>query len=512
MRVLFKKSIFFFLLIFTLHANASQPSDPVEKFLKKQEIIRILGIDFMGMGDLAASANVMRQLRNFGYEGAFEFVYTGDGKNVSLLFGLPSPLPDEYLDTKTKTRFVRIKNYFYKLNAGQTKHIPFATTGTFMYNGCAAILRDDPDDELAKAKKETMLCNNLANFSNADSFISLDNFPVPHKTIYNGSAFYRFNQANSIPFDDRKTYFATPVSTFREALDFLQNDPQGKELIAKKPALKNFVMGIDTQQFDVMSLYGWGVRGQDEIDTGYAGTMLQMISAARYVQLNSGRNKPLVIAVFYNYEKQLAELQQLIQYDHWDTKFQIPGAEQARAEIKKLKLADVMLFANLADASTAETLKNLKPGQILLLGVGSLPKTVFDGLYTHVNTNIWPQLREGSSSFSSLLLSGRPHFRCGGVYIDHEFIWEIPFDNIKDPVLKKQLETLYAPNSIFCNGMTAWNNSAEGYKLLGDLMQQALNPGSSYSQTFIELKHDAENIDNNRVYQSIKQMITPQNH
>lgn len=511
MAFLLKKILYLFLFFFMASAYANPAKQSVKEFLEKQEVIRILGNDFMGFGDLAASANIMQQLISFGYQGRFEFIYNGDGKNVSLLFGLPNNLPDIYDDEKSHTRFIKIQPFFHLLNDHKIKPQQIGFTTQYRDNACEYILDMDKDDALVKEKLDTIMCTNLANFSNTNTLIDVSNWPVPSIKKEGSSQSYHLDQVKSRPLDDSTTYFATPVATFQDANAFLKNNPQGRELIAKKPALKTFVEGIATHQFDVMPVYGWGFRAKWEGLTHYASNMLQIVSAARYAQLsnNDALKKPLIIAVFYNYENELAELNKLIQNDRWDEKFEGPGAAETKAEMKKLKLAEIVSTASLSDASTQDVLKDLQPGKILLLSVGSLPKTVFDGLFTHTDSNILPQFREGASTFSSLLLTGKPHFRCGNVLVgsDDGYIWEMTFRRLQDLRLKENLEKLYADNGIYCNGLYGWEKNPEGYKLLAQFINEAKLSSTAFSHYFANLKTEAEKIDNNRVYQLIDQVL-----
>lgn len=185
----------------------------------------------------------------------------------------------------------------------------------------------------------------------------------------------------------------------------------------------------------------------------------------------------------------------LVKSDNWG-EYEQPGAEQARKIIRELDLSNPKIFsvASMSDADTIKRIQTLQPGQILLLSMGPLPKIVFDGLFTHTGANIWPQIREGASSFDSLILTGRPHIRCRG---DDGMAWEIGYDLVKDASLKARLQNLYMGG--FCQNMDTWKNNSNVYQIFGKLIIEANNLNSPFSRYFQDLKIEATKPENDRI-------------
>lgn len=497
------------------HAQPLQKSATPKEFLINQETVRILANGGIGFGDLASSANVMIHLRQIGFEGTFEIIYSGKSTVISM-FDLPSSLPNVYEDTKNKRRFIYVGEYLKQAQANATTPVTFGAGSMFPINACDEILNEDENNELAKKMRETSLCRNPANFLNAKIYFDIANWPSPSKNYDEelSSHYFLLNNDNTYPYDDSKTFFATRTTNLEDAEAYLNNDKRGQDLLLKKPALKTYIDGIKKKDFDVMSVYGWGIKsnvvgGSDNIN--YVRNMIEVISGARYAQLygpEALRSKPLIITVFYDYEKESSELRQLIQSNDWG-KYEQPGSEQARKTIAQMKLADIFSIASISDPKTIATIQQLKPGQILLLSMGPLPKDVFDGLYTYVDENVWPQIREGSGSFSSLIFTGKPHFRCGGELIGNQGgLWEMDLDAIQDTTLKNKLKNFYSVSNGFCESQNyTWQENGDFYKAMGDLMIDAHDPRSAFSQYFQSIQNDALKPENDRVYRALEKTI-----
>lgn len=465
----------------------------VEEFISDQQIIRITTDHQPGLGNQAASANVMSRLRKMGFKGTFEFVYPDNVTNkIITLFDLPQDISANYYDEKRKIRFIRLSEWVTYLRNNSIEFSTLGITGAF---------RKDPADPIDDNDIDTtglthFQLHNFANFMNVKIFVDLNNYPSFSTDNY----FNFFNKDTSDHINNNNTYFTMPVADLAEAKDYLNNDKRGQDLLRKIPALKTFIEGMEKQSFNVMPAYGFTllktVDGKDIED--FPGNILQVIAGARYSQLK-GRGeffKPLIIPVFYNYDKEGALLMSLLSSDNWGA-FEKPGAEQARKVIKELSLSDpkVFSFINISDANANKRIEELQAGQILLISMGPLPKIVFDGLYTHTSSNIWPQIREGASSFDSLVLTGRPHFRC------RDDIWEIGFELVKDQNLKSQLEKFYGN---FCRGMNTWNNQSSAYQTLGDLIIESQDKNSLFSRYFQDLKNEAQKPEHDRIFLSLE--------
>ena len=343
-------------------------------------------------------------------------------------------------------------------------------------------------------------CTNDANFLD----IQADSYVTPFYNESNGIALRNDpdpKQPYEIPHTNNKFFVMPAVADLKQVHDYLENDPRGQSLLKQKPALATFLDGMENQTFNVLSVYGYKVQeGEIHEADCFPSNILQIITAARYAQLNASfQKRALIIPVFYDYQKESDLLMNtIIPGDNWG-KYEKPGVENAREVLRKLGLRSPQVFsiANISDPSTIQRIQKLQPGQILLLSLGSLPKVVFDGLYTHTGINIWPQIREGAGSFNSLVLTGRPHVRCGNS-------WDIGYDQMKDSVLKKQFENFY---EMSCKGPKAWQDRSSIYKELGQFFIDANDPNSSLSNYFKFLKEEALQLQNDRVYLAVDDIM-----
>ena len=136
---------------------------------------------------------------------------------------------------------------------------------------------------------------------------------------------------------------------------------------------------------------------------------------------------------------------------------------------------------------------------------------VFDGLYTHTDSNIWPQVREGAGSFSTLILTGRPHFECGDAMSFYTpYNWTAGFDLIADEKLKTAMQTFYDAKNGYCgctydkhdpsktNCLISWGKYTN-YQQFGQFVLAANDPSSPLSLYFQALKADALKPENDRI-------------
>jgi hypothetical protein len=485
-----KKSFLVFLLILSQPYSlcyAKQQYTSVEDFIATQKTIRVVFIDQGGFGDMAASANVMARLREKemgGFSGLFEAIYEDDAvslRDMSILFNLPPNVPDVYYDTKTNTRFIKAGEFVRRSQLNQNERVTLAISGW-----CHARCHKDS--------------------YNVDMFFSPDN----SENVSSSITYYFSNTQKRFDIDISNTYFTTHVIDFNQTVNYLYNDPQGQQLLIKKPALNTFIDGMENKKFNVLPIYGFRIRAPQPPDgqktDNYIEFMLEIIAGARYAQVNGltdDWHKPLVLTVYYDYLEEANVLNNLIHSKDWG-EYEGHGAAEARSVLTQLGLDQSTAFsvADISDPNTIDTINNLKTGQILLLSMGSFPKDVFDSLYTHTNNNIWPQIREGDSSFSSLVLTGKPHFRCGMGG------WGPGFDLIKDPTLKMQLENFYLDSpDIFC-GMhfkQVWDKNNKAYVNFGKFIIDSSNPDSALSQYFQTLKNEASKKDNDRIYATFRE-------
>lgn len=560
----------------------------VETWIKKQKIIRIYIEDTgLGLGNETRSYNLIRRFWQLGFEGTFYVISSYDNSekqpSVAKLFNLPAnfsqnlgdPYTYEYddLGKKRKLIFIRLKNYYDLYQAGKIDLVDLAVSAfgkdsppcgrLYWEKKDNAELTDDIDNS------ENPFCNNLANFANAKIFLNFSG-KISDQNNIAGSIIKINEQNNTIVTTNGKNFFIAPNFTLDQAENYLLTDPNGQALSKQKPALKSLIEGIKSDQlpFNILPVYGWTIGTYFEEERhNFPANILQIITGARYAQLNKGSNalldpvkntqlqKPLIILVFYDYDNQAKQLDDIINKDNW-TSFDLiknsiisnkqwfsvlhswsfldatkkNGLEETRIaneiEIAKQNIRDALasldlpgnfIVANIQDPQTPEIIKNLTPGKIYLLTMGPLPKIVFDGIYDHTGGNVWPQIREGESSLDSLVITGKPHIRCEGRDAN---VWEPGFNNMSPP-LKNALEKFYGimlpgnsdpsnwnnTTSCFCEGMKTWFQYKTVYQDLGSFFIDASNPNSLFSNYFKELKYDALNYKNDSIYTLLQEGI-----
>lgn len=485
-------------------ATLGKPYSSVEQFVADQKVIRVVLDSGSGFGNQTASLNVMARLRQMGFNGQFDLIYPDDVMNkMSILFNLPDPIPSFYpyeSKERGKIDFINYSEYLRRLKNHMIPLITFGITGALEEDKMHGCIFVNPECSYYVENRK------FANFGNVKLFLQLSPWFTSQSDPNHGGdddSIYSYDRAEVKTLSSKGKYLIYPYADFNQAKNYLAQDPNGQAFLSKKPALKTLFDGIDKETFNILPIYAKTIKSDpfDESDDHYLFNMLQIITGARYAQLYGPRdyNKPLVILVLYDYKKEADELMQLIQSDTWG-KYEKPGAEQARAIIKKLglNLPDVFSTSTISDADAIKKIEQLQPGQILLLAMEPLPSIVFDGLYTHVGNNIWPQIREGQNTLNNLFLTGKPHFRCrdlGG--------FEPGLDLIADPSLKMQLKgfyrTDYNERPGFCAGLETWQQNSEIYQTLGQLIIDAKNSNSNFSRYFQDLKRDATKPENDRI-------------
>lgn len=508
---LFRHFIFLIILIFShgavSYAAPLEHYDSPENFVSRQKIIRACIGNGPNFGDQAATMNVMNRLRQLGFEGTYEVIY--DVKSVSkviTLFGLPENLPSIYEDTTNKIKFFELKAHRDRLEKGI---VDFANLGI-------SVGKADRICETSNAYTKT-----FAQFS-------------PYFDIRGG-----WHAQTSIEIwgkdpddflnqiDSGKKYFVFQLASYNEAKQFLLTNPIGKKVLTTKPAFSTFLDGMEKLKFNVLPVYGRTLRfvtnGGVLIGSPSPSNMLQTIAGARYAQLigPAELRKPLIIAVYDNYEKYANELLSMIKSENWGA-FENSETEKAKKVIRELGLSDVMFTANMNDPDTIQKINSLQSGQILLLSVGSLPKTVFDGLFTHHQSNIWPAVYEGAGSFSMLSLLPIARFECAdtSIHIEEddlpESTWTAGFDLIVDPALKEEMTNFYHSHDGYCgstyagypspvNFMRPWETQM--YQKVGRFIIAANDKQSSFSQYFLKLYTMALNPENDRVRYALQDVV-----
>lgn len=490
--------------IISVHATAANKQfSSVDDFIAEQKIIRISMDVTPGFGNQASSMNVMNYLRMRGFTGTFEVIYARSEKDkITTLFDLSPTIPDDYFDSAHNIRYLQVGKYIARLKNHQLKNVTLGMNGgefagEDLFNCYSAEVRETHIDF------DNPICHNQAKFANVEMFADVNPF------IGRQSYLSFYNQENSIALPESKTkFFVMPVSDLKQAKHYLEEDPKGPILLQQKLALKSLIEGIENNKFNLFPLYGYSlIHGNQNKNGGYfPSNILQILAGARYAQIKGSAflNRPLIIPIFYNYEKEALILKNLLHRDYWG-EYEKPGVEIERKVIKRLGLADALQFASISDVDAFRKIEMLQPGQMLLLSMGFLPKTVFDGIYTAHARNVWPQIREGATSFNSLILTGRAHFRCTDYYMQDHPSWEIGYDRIQNLALKQRFIKFY---NEFCAADDAiWLKHENTYQQLGQFIIESLDNYSALSQYFKTLKSEALKPKNDKINYILEEML-----
>jgi hypothetical protein len=488
------------------HAAPSKHYESPEDFVVKQNIIRACIGNGPNFGDQAATMNVMNRLRQLGFQGTYEVIYDVNSvAKVITLFGLPANLPSVYEDKEKKIKFFELKAHRARL---EKELVDFVDLGV-------SVGKADRICETDNAYTKTFV-QFSPYFDIRGSWHDQTSIE-----IWGQGPDHSLNQI-----DSGKKYFIFPTTSYSDAKYFLATDPIGKEVLDKKPALSTFLEGMEKLKFNILPVYGRTLRfvsnGNNLVGSPSPSNMLQTIAGARYAQLMGPTelHKPLIIAFFDNYENYASELLAIIKTGNWGA-FEHPESEKAKKIIRELGLADAISIASMNDPETIQKINALQPNQILLLSIGSLPKIVFDGLYTHHQSNIWPAVYEGAGSFSMLSLLPIARFECADTSIHFgkdlpESTWTAGFDLIKNPTLKEEMTNFYHSHDGYCgstytgypapvNFMRAWETLM--YQKLGQFIIAANDPQSAFSQYFLELHAAALNPANDRVRYALEDVV-----
>jgi len=513
----FKKFLIIFIFVVNLagnlsYGNLASPAE-IERFLQQQTTIQIFADNSGGFGNLAAADNVMLRLSQLGFNGTFEVIYPISIKsNLSQLFNLPSDFSDDYKDTTRHVRFIALESYMdhnNHMNEPEKLELGFSANGA-----------PTPCDKATSLSDYAATCDfkflayidNWINNSDPENS-SADVIQIDQKKLTG----YSLSLSNgTIP-----SLLVSPYPLFSLTENYLLNNPAGQSILEKNPALPTFINKMKDQSAFILPAYGFTLK---EINN-----LLQIIVGARYAQLHSDaiQAKPLIIAVFYDLTNESSELDKVFHTHIANDSIPIT----AMNAIKELGLDSpgIVTFATISDPDTVNTINHLQPNTLLILSMGlntglpvkNIPKIIFDGLYTYQNENILPPINEGMSSLSQLLLSGRPFFTCSNRQIGDPNTnprWDIGYDEITDPLLKKDLMNFYEDSADhkkftgFCAKRDTWDNDAkrEGgpiYKTLGNFIIQSQSSNTAFSHYFQDIKTKLLDYHYDPVYMSLSTIL-----
>lgn len=469
----------------------SQQSDKLTPFLLAQNKIRVVIDDAGNYGNQAASYNLILKIRQLGFRGKFEIVYFDDVKDkIIKIFNLLKSDSDNFNSTEHGIEFIGLNSFLKKRANGEVDPLALGVSGAV--------------DAKPKDWSKEILDDNFANVLNVDSFVLFS----PYYNIDDmcNTKIYLRNHKKPVMQDKScQKMLITPIASFSDASDYLFHSQQGQDILRTYPGLKSLIKSIDNKSINFQSLYGWTLRESPS-------NLLNIILGASYAQMYGGDHlkKPLIMGAFFDlqYNNLFLEkhdilvtnedvLLNLIFKNCWSDYNHFPGADRVKRAIKNLDLRNRLKIINNLNEETQKIIDNLQPNEILLVTLPSLPKKIFDGLYTHHESNILPPVREGASSLTSLLsVTGKPHIHCRSLSD-----WEINL-NDADAQLRSRLEKL---NNVICRefygfplSFQSWNDDNLS-ELVGNYIIDAMNPNSELAKYFVKLKQEALHSDNDRI-------------
>lgn len=491
--------------VFSSGIAQAQSYSSIDEMLKDQKIIRVLIDHAPGFGNQAASVNMMNRLRQLHFQGTYEVIYpeAAESKIISL-FNLPKILPPIYHFENTaneKIDFIRESEYVKQLKNKLIAPVLLSISGAH-----------DSDSETSNEDPATLTTyKNLSKFTVSSVYVQIQPWFRQAKV----GDYVATPNNKKIEINPRGKYWVYPFSSFTDAKKYLTDNPDGKIFAAKEKGIQALMESIEQQQVNILPVYGYPFLKSANYSQGnefdYPQNIFQVLAGARYAQLNGGVgfDKPLIIAVFYDYQNEAQELTELFNKDNWG-EYESLGGNEVRAALNELGLKKPNVFStiSLAEDNAFQVIKSLRPGQILLLSMGSLPKVVFDGLYTYTGNNSWPAIREGESSLSMLIQTGKPHFRCVSYYNEdiYDSRWEMGFDLINNAELKNTLMDLYGKNGLCA--IDGWKRDPLIYKKLGTLIIQSKDENSTLSRYFADIKIDTQDRQKDRIYRGLEKALT----
>ncbi|GEM_PF-3303814 len=466
--------------------------------LFNEKIIRGFFDNTPGFGNQAATFLIINKFRRLGYAGKFEVIYPqSETSKIATLYGLPATLPDDFYQPDLKIRFMKWGYYANQTRFGKTEKIALGIAGSRFFP-C-----DIPDVTKKIIFDMPNLCFNMANFANSEIFIQYTPYyraPELSYVPYIQTAIQFFDKKEQKFLDSNYKFLTESVTDLPTIEFYLENNPKGQLIVEKKPALLTYLQAVKSHEYNILPVYGRTLCAKYSPNE-FLNNILEIIMGARYAQQQGplAYKKPLIIAVYYDYMKEAEILQNIINQDEWSGNYLL-GMENVQNAIKKLALANEFEIGDLSSQNTIAQIKALKAGKILLLSMGSFSKEVFDALYAHTDSNIWPQVREGERSLDSLALTGKPHFRCGDTEDEDKERWDVGYRYMQDQKFKSKLEKFY---SQFCSA-DSWANY-HVYRQLGRLIIDASNPTSAFSHSFFQLKKEAAKPENDKVLQGLEE-------
>jgi hypothetical protein len=459
-------------------------------FLRQDlQVIRIYTNTGANFGNQAATANLLRRLRSLGFNGTFEFIYPAAVRSkIQYLFNLPNDISDVYRANDGVVFYTLQKHIELYLNCSLPP-IQLAMTGAWddYYKAQTklefltfGIVNSVPKFDLEKYAEGVGVDFNFANLMNANVFIRFSQWQTSIKhPLFADTVMHLRDRTDFIPqIGSGNQFIVAPPHHFSDGLRFLQTR-SGRELLASLPALATLISAYQNESIKIMPCYG-----QPLLSFNSPLNLIAMVAGARYAQLRSDNVDPVIVTFLHELDD--IAIQEIILTLEWARSVSV------RREMLNLNLRSVLTIASLSDRNAEEKILNVKRGQILLLATGPLPQIMFNTLYAYSGPNVLLQVREGPSSFIRLLPTGRPNFRCGGM-------WELGFDDANDEKLKNHLINA---GDVCGQKDEAWE-VIDVPAVIGEYILDAQNPNSSLSLYFKNLSRKALDPNNDRILSGI---------
>ncbi len=369
-----------------------------EEFIQAQTRIRVPMDGGPGYGNQAATINLINRLSQMGFRGVIELIHSKQILDkIHTLFSIsPKTEKKTFPHHNLTIELIDIDELVIRRRENQLNTVTLAITGA-------------ADIKLPFSFLNTKMVVHLSAYY--------------RQTLGDTSIFLKNNDVEIIQENSKDTALIVPIATLQEVEEYLMSDSGKNALTTKASALLSFITALKKRIFfNFLPAYGYPLH---ELSNHF----LKLLLGARFAQLNSSI-KPLVIGLFFNASTLVRDLQELLRGINPTVQYQ----EALTAEEQlNLQIAADLEFLEWANVTQVYTLKK---SAIVIFNLGSLPKIIFDALFSHKASNTWPSVREGASSLTTLLRSGKPHLHC-----EYSTRWEIDM-HLADPVLQKELKAL----------------------------------------------------------------------
>ena len=452
----------------------------IEQFIPAQKIIRAYPSGMpRGSGDQAACLNLMSWLRMKGFQGIFEVIYqTANAPQILSLFGMSIDTPPDYYDATQKIKFIRFVDYYQRFQNNEIESVNLAVSGGRGDSLCYSAEED------SGIKIDKAICSNDAVLMKVNLAMIISPWMGDKQQI-------QYSDSERIYLSGtEKTFFVMPVASLDDAKNHLnilsETQNENDEQRARAISMINLIKKLEDKVINLLPIYGYSMQDNDvQCKACFPGNILKLITGLRFAMMNEEkiRSKPIVLAVFYDYTKEIEQLNKIIIQNNWQA-YQSIGANEAKQIIQELDLANHFLTAKLIDFDQI----SFEAGNIILISMGSyIPQVVFNGIFNHYADNNWLSVREGQNSMNTLILKGKPDLRVGAGGKTAENIGY---------AAKGEVHHIIS-NSIISGGLKSFVDQ-EQYRLVGKFIMESYNNSSPLSEYFHELQQIALKPENDR--------------